>query len=349
MSDSPAVREAGKTSQIDTAIAYDAAQPWSHRLPSSPQAVIPPYRPSKGNAQDHRDTGSDTPLATVMPSFAFLQKASHADLHAIQDTAWPWDYRYQAQRIIPFIYLGSLQAARDKNFLRQDALTMLLVIRTENAARAGLMNHANIARELNIAYASVDVPDMLGMTSTFPCAIEIINRHMSEMQTRNPSIKGVDMLSNGPDGNPSDVDGGKVLVYCETGNLRSAAVVVAYLMAMYGLHLTQALRVVTARRGCVGLDNNLRRALLTYEDLLEARGDVLRTLKSEGASEEEVASVMLGTSTVMNLTTRSKRTFSDADEVVFSEPLNLRMDVEPPRVRPGVAPFQDQDFYEGLS
>ena len=65
-----------------------------------------------------------------------------------------------------------------------------------------------------------------------------------------------------------------MLVVCETGNDRSAAVVAAYLMAMYGLDTVQAVQFMQLKRFCVALGDDFKFQLQAYGDILRARGDV---------------------------------------------------------------------------
>ncbi|KAJ4294888.1 hypothetical protein N0V88_005127 [Collariella sp. IMI 366227] len=67
---------------------------------------------------------------------------------------------------------------------------------------------------------------------------------------------------------------GKVLVVCETGNDRSAAIVAAYLMTMYGLDTVQAVQFTQLQRFCVTLGDDTKYQLQAYGDILRAMGDV---------------------------------------------------------------------------
>ena len=69
---------------------------------------------------------------------------------------------------------------------------------------------------------------------------------------------------------------GKVLVYCESGNDRSAALVAAYIMEMYGLDLVRTIQLLQNQRFCVAFDDEMKALLGNYADLLAARRDVER-------------------------------------------------------------------------
>jgi protein tyrosine/serine phosphatase len=67
---------------------------------------------------------------------------------------------------------------------------------------------------------------------------------------------------------------GKVLVFCESGNDRSATVVTAYLMVLYGLGAVEAMQLVQSQRFCLAIEDGSKNMLQTFEDILKAKRDV---------------------------------------------------------------------------
>lgn len=68
---------------------------------------------------------------------------------------------------------------------------------------------------------------------------------------------------------------GKVLVFCESGNERSAAVVAAYLMESHeDVDYIRAMQVCQSQRFCVNFDDTIKRLLQSFWDILRARRDV---------------------------------------------------------------------------
>ena len=63
----------------------------------------------------------------------------------------------------------------------------------------------------------------------------------------------------------------RVLVHCKMGVSRSASVVIAYTMKANDWNLSQALRFVQQRRGCVKPNPGFMKQLEEYEGILEAR------------------------------------------------------------------------------
>ncbi|CAK7564991.1 MAG: hypothetical protein SEPTF4163_002897 [Sporothrix epigloea] len=174
-----------------------------------------------------------------------------------QGNNWTYEMRRDAQQILPHLYLGPTNAARDRPFLRRAGITKVMAIRDSRLAEARLLVVEHVARELGIESECVDVADSGALLRALTYAVQSINRHMLAMPT-----------------NAEGASTGKVLVYCETGNVRSPPVAAAYLMSMYGMELLEALQFVYEMRFCVSLDEEYKRMLLSFSDLLKARCDV---------------------------------------------------------------------------
>jgi serine/threonine/tyrosine-interacting protein len=176
---------------------------------------------------------------------------------------WKYEMRRSAQAIQPFLYLGPSSATRDLDFMRREGVTMLLVIRNTMTAAASLLSGDKVARELGIRAAAVDVAGNQELIAAFPRACKIINDHL------------ISQFRKGMANNTGDpvlvATHSKVFVFCESGNERSAAVVAAYLMNMYGLDLVSAIQYVQSQRFCVAFDDGLKNLLLNYEELLNAQ------------------------------------------------------------------------------
>ncbi|KAL2165079.1 hypothetical protein VTH06DRAFT_375 [Thermothelomyces fergusii] len=241
--------------------------PYSSRPPSPPPIHVPPPMHSSlglgnsghdGNgAGSQREDGANEAgdvLMTIHPSPSAAARDGSSD--------WVYESRRQAQQVLSFLYLGPASAVKDRAFLQREGITMVLCARDARfAARDGegmLVGGARRAVEgLGVEVEGIDVADGRALVGAFPVAAARVNRHL---------------LARAP--------AGRVLVVCETGNDRSAAVVAAYLMAMYGLDTVQAAQFLQLRRFCVALGDDLRFPLQTYADILRARGD-------QGGQQEE--------------------------------------------------------------
>ena len=122
---------------------------------------------------------------------------------------------------------------------------MLLVVRDTISAAQGLYNGKKAELE-GIKSEFINITDNQDLIRTFPMAIEKINQHLVEEFRKQG---GVDKIQGPSPGKPSTW--GKVLVFCESGNERSPAVVAAYLMAAYQIDLIKAIQYVQQHRFCV--------------------------------------------------------------------------------------------------
>lgn len=174
---------------------------------------------------------------------------------------WRYHLRREAQTIVTFLQLGPSNAAKNLDALRKDGVTMLLAIRSTLSAQASLLNGDKAARELGIESAHIDVAGNGELIAAFPRAFRIINDHLI-LQYRE---------WNATSGGRPESPNAKVLVFCESGNERSAAFVTAYLMNTYGLEHIPALQYVQSQRFCVAFDDNIKNMIKAYDDILVAQ------------------------------------------------------------------------------
>lgn len=177
---------------------------------------------------------------------------------------WEYEWRRNAQPILPFLYLGPSAAARDINYLRSEGITLLLVIRNTTTAQARLLSGEKVAKQLGIETLAVDVQGNQGLIVALPWAVKIINDHLISFYRQNT----LDVQNQDGHTHPAQA---KVLVFCETGNERSAAVIAAYLISMYQMDLVTAVQYMQCRRFCIALDDGLKHLLLSFHNILQAR------------------------------------------------------------------------------
>ncbi|KAI1776654.1 phosphatases II [Hypoxylon cercidicola] len=310
--------------------------PYSTRPPSPPSVVIP--------APIMSDV---TECIKIVPTYENVDPASLSveDLKIItqnhkhqlaQDSAHGWTYesRRVAQPILDFLYLGPSTVSRDRQWLRDNGITMLLAARDSRHAGVQLMANAKLAQELGIQAEYVDVANYTELIQAFPSAVGKINDHMLNV-FRGQRLTNTDVpLGNGKMAiPPGEIRRGKVLVFCETGNDRSAGVVVAYLMSVFGMSMIEACQFIHFKRFCVGLSEDLRFLLRSYEDILVAQRTVHRhelgntsNLVGHGSSQVK----------------KSKRGFSDTlDEEMGEADETTAPDHERFNNRPTFVPFID--------
>lgn len=180
---------------------------------------------------------------------------------------WKYEWRRRSQPILTFLHLGPSSSARDLEALRAEGITLLLVIRNTMTAQASLLSGDKVARQLGIQSAAVDVAGNQELIAAFPRATKIINDHL---------ISAYRALARTDDDQTNRKTWGKILVFCESGNERSAAVITAYLMQMFGLDMVSAIQYVQSQRFCVAFDDGLKNLLQAYDDILGAKRSVSR-------------------------------------------------------------------------
>lgn len=248
---------------------------------------------------------------------------------------WKYGNRREAQKILPFLYVGPFSAAKDEKDVRETAFTFLLSVRSTASGPTRTMDAVKMAAQSGFQSAyNLDVDSPTDLVRKFPAAIKAINDHLEN------SMNGIALDLHHII--KSESIRGKVLVSCETGNERSAAFVAAYLMAVFNIDLITAIQTVQSQRFSMCMDDSIKNALGTFEMLLSARRDVGRAnqLLDGGHQKENLRPQVDHEST---LSARLKRPLDDVyDDDADMETLGW----EPMQVqerRTGAAPFQDME------
>ncbi|KAG8528451.1 uncharacterized protein KY384_007369 [Bacidia gigantensis] len=289
---------------------HSPAQLWSYRVPSPPRLIVPPPNLS----------------ITGTPELQILQNAAHnfessgfANTEFLKTVTynnfiktntmleWQYEDRRNAQQVLPFLYLGPSSAARDTQFLLREGITMVIAVRNILIAQARML-WSKPAEALNLEMKAIDVAGNQELIAQFSRGIEMINEHLSRVyRNTGPTT------ANGSDGVGRKT--GKILIFCETGNERSAALIVAYIMAMYSHDVVTAIQIVQAQRFAVAFDDSLRNTLLTYEGILKAQRDSVQATMSQASHKQKA--VALGPANG-----KIKRSYEDYDD----EDMDMEMD-----------------------
>ena len=320
------------------------AQLWSYRVPSPPRVIVPPPALTSMGLPDLQ-IDQDSSFNFESSGFAnaeFLKTVTYGDFMTVNNMVeWKYEQRRMAQQILPFLFLGPVSAARDAKFLRDSDITMVLAVRNTMSAQAKLLS-SKAAAELEIETQYIDVAGNQELIAAFPRAIELINAHLSSMYRLAQSNKAQLHDSGGSPSAP-----GKVLVFCETGNERSATVVAAYVMAMYSMDIVPALQIVQAQRFAVAFDDSLRNLLQTYESILRAKRDVVKAGNGYSGNGHRANGVsqnlLIGNHGADKAGGRksSKRTLDEADDEMDTDADERFVMEERFDKREGYAPFQD--------
>ncbi|KAJ8119617.1 hypothetical protein ONZ43_g3474 [Nemania bipapillata] len=189
--------------------------------------------------------------------------------------AWTYTARHHAQPILDYLYLGPSTVMRNRQWLQDEGFTMILGARDKRQASLNMMSFDKLAEELGIEARCIDVEGVHELTSLFPVAIRTINNHMLRIHREQMAkISDMNITGQGMANPQANYRRGKVLVFCETGNDRSASFVCAYIMAIFGKTFTQAYDFMCSNRLCAGMDDNVRHFLTAYEDILRAQRTV---------------------------------------------------------------------------
>ncbi|KAK0712157.1 protein-tyrosine phosphatase-like protein [Apiosordaria backusii] len=238
-----------------------------HRPPSPPYIHVPPILPRSidpGTMPIHPSNPDLTAFGrqSDLTDEELQQLHNYLDNQQATDSSHKWQYAHRrlAQSILDFLYLGPTSVTKDRDFLREKGITLILGIRDSRFAGI-LRNIERAAEEVGIAADTIDVPYQQKPVGLFGLAVQKINAHLVAVARSDPSGQRK----------------GKVLVVCETGNDRSATFVAAYLMCMFSLDLVQAVQFVTLQRFCVTFTDDDKLLLQTYQDILQAKRDVTKT------------------------------------------------------------------------
>ncbi|KAF2034171.1 hypothetical protein EK21DRAFT_57188 [Setomelanomma holmii] len=223
---------------------------YTYRLPTPPRIVVPPPTLT-----------TEVPGLIVSHSgdvdLSFLAELDLADI--VQKNTlleWAYERRRQAQMILPWLYLGPMVAAKDKDFLAREGITMALAIRArENSMTGAIQASTSVCAET----ATIDAPTFHDLIGKFTETTRMINTHAARYREHSLQTTGHATL-------------GKVLVFCESGNEKSAAVVAAYLMTtLKDFDHVKSMQVCQAQRFCVNYDDTLKNILRSYWDILQAQ------------------------------------------------------------------------------
>jgi len=239
---------------------------YTYRLPTPPRIVVPPPTATAEVPELHI-TGASTAEEDIDVSFLKeLNLESTIQKNTLLE--WSYDRRRQAQMILPWLYLGPLTAAKDREWLRRAEVTMVLAIRSRPNSMTGAIQAATESCQ---EVATIEAADYHALIRQLSDITKFINRHLSRLREFTKAT-----------GSPRL---GKVLVFCESGNEKAAAVVAAYLMeTLDDFDHIKSMQVCQTQRFCVNFDDSIKNMLRSYWDILSARRTVERSISERQKS-----------------------------------------------------------------
>ncbi|QIX01151.1 hypothetical protein AMS68_006668 [Peltaster fructicola] len=213
---------------------------YTSRIPTPPRIDIPPpaYDIRQFKLQSH-----------------FLATTNIKQIEQLDNpgTVWNYEDRHTAQQILPYLFLGPITITRDPDFFRRHGITLVLCIRSTlvKITDAALQR----VRRMGVEAQFVDAADDSSTIKAFPTATAVVKDHIIRLDQQDRT--------------------GRVLVCCESGNDRSASVVAATIMETHqDVNHVTAIQVVQTQRFSAMFDNNSRRILQCYWDILSAQRSV---------------------------------------------------------------------------
>jgi hypothetical protein len=162
--------------------------------------------------------------------------------------------------IRPGLYLGSLEAFKNTDFLTSSGISHIL---TTAHGIQEVTGHENSIRHVIVRLNDLPNEDLL---KVLPLCFEVISQGLEQWRTRNSLSKDVNGFEKGGGGGGG---GGGVLVHCMAGKSRSASVVIGFLMKNEGLSFLEAFELVAEKRPQIALNHGFARQLRNYEATLK--------------------------------------------------------------------------------
>ncbi|KAI0967009.1 protein-tyrosine phosphatase-like protein [Xylaria arbuscula] len=250
---------------------YTKAEAYTMKAPSPPPLHVPPANWSNPIKVLPRYDNVD-PSSLSKEDLAIITQNGVEQIAKDAAAHWAYESRRKAQAILDFLFLGPLSAARDRQWLREEGITMILAARDHRLAELRIMSVDSFAKEMGIEAQYVDVSGYQELIRAFPTAVRLINDHMLRIYREQAVETAQDKSTMVVDA--AKFRRGKVLIFCETGNDRSAGVTCAYLMALLGMSAVDAFQFINYKRFCVSMDESLKQTLRNYEDILLAQRTV---------------------------------------------------------------------------
>ncbi|KAF1811638.1 phosphatases II [Eremomyces bilateralis CBS 781.70] len=295
---------------------------YTYTVPHPPPIIVPPLVGPQYNQVNIR------PSNFSPSSLRYSSKAINLGMMDMPLTldfkhAYDWDRscRWKAQQILPRVYLGPQNVVKDLQYLEKEGITMVLGV-VQNQSLPIAESATRLAREVGIEIKCLGVESNATTSHMFGQATALINEHISRLLAQVPSAQ----------------HWGKVLVFCESGNEKSAAIVAAYMIEMFlGIDEVSALQLIGKKRFCISVDDTIRHTLQNWSDMQQAQRDVASHNALSAETQLQSGIVKSNTAPQLSLVPPvkpRKRSYSDVEN---EESMDLDFETESASRQP----FQD--------
>lgn len=295
-----------------------------------PRVNLPPpeldYHDGKPTYRVHALPFINTSTRYGNPEFLKLLAANHAFYLTHSMLTWKYEMRRLAQAILPFLFLGPSSIARDSDFVKSAGITLLVAARSTKSIQTlpTFLDPSKFSSSKGIQTLTFDYDHQADFISRAIPTICAINNHLESTCIRAP-------------GQDDPFLSGKVLIFCETGNDRSALLTAAYLVTVFGIDAIAAVHAIQSQRFCIGLNDDMKNILFDLEAITRAERQVSQ---AKATFHSNSAAFAGGRSCETPLQRRSKRGIDEfyMSDVEMEDEGDQRVDS---LVREGVAPFTD--------
>ncbi|KIW15982.1 hypothetical protein PV08_06033 [Exophiala spinifera] len=237
--------------------------------------------------------------------------------------SWTYEMRRLAHSILPYLFLGPVSAAKDPDFIRRAGITLVIATRSSAAVktRPNFLHPNTLPAVAGLETMTCDFEASYDLFPKLRPTIKAMNDHLQASCDRMPIQAASDIR-------------GRILVYCESGNGRSANLIAAYLIAVFGVSAISALHIIQSQRFCIAPDDAAKQMLVNFERIVEAERQVSRV---NAASTAESRSRQQENNT--NSAARpAKRGINELDDM----DINMdELDGVETMTRQGIAPYAD--------
>lgn len=166
---------------------------------------------------------------------------------------WRYEARREAQLLFDTLWLGPLGVSKDEGFLVKNNIRVLISLMDPRAQPHKFMDHSEIR------FHHFDPGDHITTSLALVKQFDTINQLLDQYL----------------------VHGVGVLLFCETGNDKSATVASAYTMHRFDYDYVKGIQAVQSKRFSISLDDASKYVLLTYDELRKAKKDCQNTPDSD--------------------------------------------------------------------